>query len=237
MNLSTKTFDELLEKTLCKKFVYDACLPLETSVKLADLLIETGDKDYDLSIKNCEHTVRLLKTGTIESIQVEETVSNIIRSLAAFSPKIGRFLAGAGAKSFLLFFAERLGDSLCNRVAPFLDFKHFGAEMIVSLIIFSFLYLWNIIELETQRDKGEISQENFEDLRTILRYTTFGEFVGWIAIPVGMMFCGAAAPMTLLGFGGICIGSMILSGFGRVLFNWLGHRAVRNRHERNSILN
>ena len=66
----------LLDRRLCRMFIYTECLSFEKSVQLATEML--GDTYYDGLRENCEHTVRFLKTGVKESLQVRDSLSYII---------------------------------------------------------------------------------------------------------------------------------------------------------------
>ena len=46
---------ESLKEELCKNCVYDECLPVEVSVKLAKDMLSKKDEKYDVLFNNCEH--------------------------------------------------------------------------------------------------------------------------------------------------------------------------------------
>ena len=88
--------EDLLMKPLCRKFLYhEQCLDFEKSMELAEAMkreheepkakncrqkIKKWWKRYNLCANNCEHTVRYMKTGRKESLQVAHFICFTIPS-------------------------------------------------------------------------------------------------------------------------------------------------------------
>ena len=224
MNKKTKTVSEILEKTLCVKYVYENCLPFEKSVDIAEALIARRDREYSLFFKNCEHTVRFLKTGKKESKQVPGKILNLFESL--LGPLPGKVLW-----PIITALAELCGDSVVNKVAPISDFLGFGAEVSTATLVVAISYFFNVMRLKSKLDKGKISEDNFKDLRTILRGRLGGLFAGSILgvlIVAILAWMGTSCVPTLVV---TLILSVVLGHFGQFFGEWWANEKVRERNE------
>ena len=104
-----------------------------------------------------------------------------------------------------------------------------GAEGIAAIVVYLIIYLFKKTKLKKELKKHEISQDNFEDLRTILRYKLSGAALGSI---IGIL---VASPAGVLGFKGIALACFVSGICGLIFYLILKNVAywvVRKRNEK-----
>ena len=222
------TISDLLEKQLCRKFIYDECLPFEESVKLAEKMV--GDKKYNPITDNCEHSARYLKTGRKESKQVENACVHALNMLYSIVPKFLR--AGPFERSLTSTVAEILVGEVTQHLASHISaLALIGTEGIAAIVVYLIIYMVNIVKLTKELKEHEISDDNFEDLRTILRYKLSGAALGSL---IGIL---VASPAGVFGFKGIalgCFAGFICSLIFSVILKNAAFWVVRRRNEKRS---
>ena len=229
MEYNPMTISDLLEKQLCRKFIYDECLPFEESVKLAEKMV--GDKKYNPFTDNCEHTARYLKTRKKESKQVENACVDVFNLL--FTTVLKFLRVGPAERSLVFTVAEILVDELVHKCAPYVTASLvIGAEAIAAIVVYLIIYMFKIRKLKKELKKHEISQDNFEYLRTIVRYKLSGAALGSL---IGLL---VASPAGFFGFKGIalaaCFASAIYGLIFSVILKNVAFRVVRRRNENSS---
>ena len=228
MHENEMNIQDLFEKQLCRKFIYDdKCLTFEESVKLAESMV--GDGQYNLVCDNCEHTARFLKTGRKESLQVENACVDVFNLLCTNVPK---FLRAPAVRSLASTVAEILVGELVQ-FAPYVTASLvIGAEGIAAIVVYLIIYMFKIKKLKKELKKHKISQDNFEDLRTIVRYKLSGAALGSL---IGLL---VASPAGVFGFKGIalaaCFASVICGVIFSVILKNVAFRVVRRRNENRS---
>ena len=226
MHENEMNIQDLFEKQLCRKFIYDnGCLTFEESLKLAESMV--GDGKYNLVCDNCEHTARFLKTGRKESLQVENALWYVFNLLCTNVPK---FLRTPAVRSLAFTVAEILVGELVHQLAPHITASLLiGAESIAGIVVYLIIYMFDMRKFKKLLENHEISQDNFEDLRTILRYKLSG--AAWGSI-IGIL---VASPAGVFGFKGIalaCSASFICSLIFSVILNNVAYWVVRKRNEK-----
>ena len=228
MHENEMNIQDLFEKQLCRKFIYDdKCLTFAESVKLAESMV--GDGQYNLVYDNCEHTARFLKTGRKESLQVKNACWYAFNLLCTNVPK---FLRAAAVRSLVFTVAEILVRELVQQLAPHITASLLiGVEGIAAIVAYLIIYMFDVIKLKKQLENHEINQDNFKDLRTILRYKLSGAALGSL---IGIL---VASPAGVFGIGGIllaCIASFIGSLIFSVIMENFAFWVVRRRNEKSS---
>ena len=215
------SFKDLLNNSICRKYIYETALPFEQSVEMA--LSRLGEEGYNLFKNNCECFVRWLKTGVHESIQVKQAPWRVLSRIAATFGKVP-------LKKTL----EKIGVTVANLfaddVAGFMDFGGIGAEVSMTSLVAFLFYALEKKELKKQFDSGEITRENFEDRLTEKKWELGGSAIGsllGVLAPVAVGYSGVGSAM----IGGL-LGSLLVATLG----SWIGKTIVTRRNQRRQAL-
>ena len=209
---------------LCKKYIYEEGkhFPLAKSIERAEQILEheknikeeNGKKcfkcpcDFELYegfTNNCEHTVRSLKTGKDESVQIFDLVYwKGGRGGCSCVPKCSKILRNTRLSRGPIYgFVEYLIDSICDfnqkrggtcklfeKLDHFFskeDYINIGIEVFWGFI-FCVLWwaVWELV-LKCKKKKGKLSENNCKDERTIMR-CNMGGFVLGLVLSVLLVF-------------------------------------------------
>ena len=256
------------EKKLCKKYIYEEgkYFPLAKSIERAEQILEHEKKmkenekkwfkrlfDFELYegfTNNCEHTVRSLKTGKSESLQIFDLVrckgcrggcSIVLKCFKIL--RYARLLRGPifGSVEYpidnICDFNQKRGRicKLFEKLDHFFskeDYINIGIEVCWGFI---FYVLWRAgweILLWHQKKKGELTEDNYEDERMIMKWDMGGFVLGLglsVLLVIGFQFASCHKIFLLV----VEFALYILLTFcsSNALRN-LGISKVRERHEK-----
>ena len=163
-----------------------------------------------------------------ESKQVENACVGVFNLL--YTTVLKFLQVGPAETSLASTVAEILVDELVHKCAPYVTLSLvIGAECIAAIVVYLIIYMFKIRKLKKELDDHEISQDNFEDLRTIVRYKLSGAALGSL---IGLL---VASPAGVFGFKGIalaaCFASVICGLIFSVILKNVAFRVVRRRNE------
>ena len=201
MNLDRKIWrEDFLMKPLCRKFLYhEQCLDFEKSMKLAEAMKREDEevesecccKRYCVCTNNCEHSVRYMKTGKKESLQVLDMfccrcpksicwfIGALIRLIIFLIRMIkSRPVLNSSLNTLDSKICDLLGVTSCGTHDWLAIVLGIGFAFVVALSTF-FIYVF-IHCHKKNRSRSKISQDNFWVLNTIHLWESVGSFVGSI---------------------------------------------------------